>query len=1237
MSVFKLPKKLKKISRSAVRTVLLCAAGFCALLLVLLAALPSLVSSDFLRARLVGLIESNTGKPARLEALSFGWTQGLFAHGLRIGEGDMDDAAFLARLDDLSIRVDPLAALRGELVLSMRLKGLRLRVPHSEEQKPSTPLPQALREAFASARGLRGLSLPGRDAAMDVELSDMALLIVPAQGGKPIRITGASFAAATQSLRAKPLRLALKADLAIADAKPAPVRLDVAIDGFADADGRLRPAKAVVEAAGDAPGLDLTLKGSLLTKLDMSLRARLGEALAPARALAPALPDVGGGLSVGISAALPENDALRLGVVVFADKLRASGGSLGARRAGPLSLSLLQEAEADLAAGTARLPGSLDLGAGGSVRWEARLSDINKKKTAPRVEADVSGLRLTLGPLLPALRGLLPPGLSLRDATIDAQNASFAAALPEGDSALKQEIRVRGLAVTLRDVSRRDAAKPAAGGALRLSGVQLRVPSADVTPAASGKGSDMAAQLEAELDGLRLDGPGGTKNISAGRVTLPGIVLRATALRPDAAALFALAGAADVEISLRVEKAEAAGKAALPALDAGLRLHADLPAAKTAAVDLQELRADAPILRVAGKGGKTMEAPLRLRACAPGITLAGAPPAPALRGLSADIGLGPALACTLRADLSPTQSGRLLRTEGDARIDAARLAALAAPLLPPTAKATGTAQARWKIDATLPEAAANANPAKAGSPVPLSRTLKQLSFLRTAQATLRLDAIGLDWPLAAKPGQNAQMLRLKGVSTPRPLRFSATNGAGEATLAGSLSFGPLESLPGAGKLARPLRGLLTLDAAQQDGRSVQVTESLHLDGFELDQNLSLTLDKLDAVLDREDKAEAALEFLDARLGFKLTAGAQALSTQAGRGRSVSAKGKLEATAEARLEGGKSLALSTNLFSPGLDLALGRELAVTGLTSNIRFARRYSLARGLLCPDAARAQTVPLSAQVFDQFPSTAGGFGAQEALGQLLRRRPGAPADGVFAFSRLRMKAAGLPLDIHDVELRLDTSGPVPGLRAFRAGLLGGGVLGSALVRKAAGSYSLEADMAFTGIDPARFFPPAKGRDPAGQSETSGRFALSVPLTPDAEALLQRLRLRADLTRIGPRTLERMLYALDPQEQNEAIVQQRRLMGIGYPRHLRVAAEYGNLSLTGAVDVKGFQLDLPPVERLPIGNLPLRDKLAKPLAGVPTLVRALDAASGTRICRDPADPKKALRVVEPAATKGAAQ
>ncbi len=95
-------------------------------------------------------------------------------------------------------------------------------------------------------------------------------------------------------------------------------------------------------------------------------------------------------------------------------------------------------------------------------------------------------------------------------------------------------------------------------------------------------------------------------------------------------------------------------------------------------------------------------------------------------------------------------------------------------------------------------------------------------------------------------------------------------------------------------------------------------------------------------------------------------------------------------------------------------------------------------------------------------------------------------------------------------------------------------------------------------------------------------------------------------------------------------------MDIGYPRFVSLGLAYGNLSLSGEVEVKGFRLDLPRIDRLPVGNLPVRNQLSKALTPMQSLVNMLDAVSAGGICRDPAGPPGKLKVIGNTAQEGAA-
>lgn len=1224
------PKK-PLFQRTWLRRTLLGLAVLLLLPAALILALPPVVSSDWARGKLEHGLATAAGKPASLRLLSFGWSDGLRVEGLLVGRGGLEDEAFLCSLDRLHVDFSVLPALRKDLRLRVRLSGLRLRQrlePAAGEPPaapPAKPLPTLLKDGLAALRdGLKPTPRRG-DAHIDVDLSDIAVRLDLAASNSTLDLRDVALRLNAPGLANGPVRLEAGLKALLDGKELAPLEVEATLDGLLDKAGLLTPAQARLGATAEAPGLHLTALGSVAKGFKTDLRLDLRQTAALLKPFAgAALPDVSGSLALGLTLSQPDPDHLALGLVLFADALRASGGPLGAKAAGPLKLNLLQEANFDLTAGTVRLPGTLNLLDKSTAGWLGEVTGLNEG--APHLSLQVRPLHLQFDELFAVARAWLPPGLGLGAASLDAEGLDIRAALPEqAGRKPRLEATAQGLRLEARNIARNTTR---AGGKERLALAKalLRVGSASATLPGNAPGS-MEASASVEFEGLRL---AGATPLSVKRAALTAIKARIDGFAQDPAALYGVLGTVSLDVNAEAQGLNAPGKAQVPALTQALALRADLPASKTATARLDSLGLDVPLLRVRQPGKRPVEAPLALRLSAPDIRLGGPAPLGAhVSDAQLSLDLGRALHCAATASLD----GSGVRSSGSLTMDVQRLLALAAPLLPRQAKGSGGVALDWRLAAALP-------PQRQPAPKQekLSQTLKRLGFLKDLEAVLKLSEVSLDWPLAGTGGKAGEPLRLRGLSTPRPLRATTAGGLRESSLTGTLAFGPLGRLPGVGPLARPLRGLLTLNAAQQGARSVQLSQLLHLEGLELDQNLRLTLDRLDLVLDHDqDRLAAILEHVDGSLDFDLTTGLQSLPAQSPKGLSgkgMSGKGRIEAGFDARLSGGRSLALSARLLSPGLDLRLGPDLAVSGLTSTLRLDKHYVLSPGLRCATPDSGAQLPLSEQVFDLFPAVSGGEGNDDFARTSLHGFQ--PGGGSLGFSQLRLKSGALPLSVHDVSLRLDTGGPLPALRMFRAGLLGGNIQGSALVRGARGSYTMEADLAFTGIDPSRLFPAKAGRDLGDQAETAGRVSLSVPLTHDPEALLQRLSLRADITKIGPRTLERMLYALDPDEQNETIVQQRRLMDIGYPRFVRLGMAYGNLNLSGEVEVKGFRLELPKIDRLPVGNLPIRNQLSKALAPLPALVNTLDAVSAGGICRDPAGPPGRLKVTGNTAQEGVA-
>ncbi len=1208
------------------RTLSVFAVAVLALLgLVLLAALslPPLMSSDYGLGLATRALESALGKPVAVERLEFSWTGGLRLTSLRIGQGDLPSPTFLARVAEARLDLGYRALLSGDLRMDLAVRGLRLRLPHTPKE-PDPPLPESLRKAFALLRTGVAPVDADVDAHMRLELTDAIVRIEPEPGGQPLELCVVNALVESSGLRHAPLHVAASLSLRPitdnAQPIPVPISLEAKLTDLKDANGRLVPAQAKLDARLDAPGTELLVQGSMDAGITASLRAdarTVRNAFAP---LVPApLPELSGSLAASASIKRQGAEGAQLGLALFVDALRAAKGPLGSTSVGPLSLNLLQEAELDLVSETAAMPGSMELrpqnGEASRLGWTAQLDGLQKNSV--RLGVGMSDVRLQLAPLLPALQGFLPAGLSLKRAEFGLDRLDLASEISSEGGRPDIRLVLRGFSLRVERATLLPARLQARNVGLLVHEAAANLPASEPW--------DIRAKAAVEADSLLLDGE---KTLTLKAFRLPNASLEFTNLLPTAEALYGVSGQLALKADVRLHGLEATDTASVPNMDIALAATGQLPTSKTATVAVRSLSVSAPKLRIQHPSGH-ISTPLELLAVAPKITL-GHDGLTGFTDASVRLDLGRAG----HGDATASLAARSLRSTGGLRIDAGRALALCAPLVPSGLAASGTAEATWTLDAELPAATNAGGPSITNS---LKEKLKKLEALHELHATLRLDRLDISLPLAAPSGGQPEPLRLRGLTTPRPMRLAVRQGLRRANLEGSVAFGPLETVPGAGRLARPISGLLTINAAQQSLRSAQLSQMLHLDGLELDQNLTFTVDKLDSLLGAPDILAAALERLDGAFAFRLATSLAALPPRA-KAKGLGGTGQLEAQAQGRLTGGRTLDVSARLLSPGLDLSLGPDMAVQGMTSTLRLGRRFRLAPGLACPGDAPSAAAPLSEQVFDLFPAQ-GEFqsSAEAPLGGVLLQDNAGDAGavgGALTAARIRLRAGRLAVDLRDLAARLDDTGPVPGLKSFRCGLLGGDILGSAMLRKTAGRYTLDADLGFTGIDAANLVQGGTARDAGDQAEASGRVTVSLPLTPDPEELLRRLVLRVDITKIGPRTLERVLYALDPDEQNEAIVQQRRLMDMGHPRHLRVAASYGNLSVTGAVEIKGFRLDLPPVDRLPIANLPLRDKLAMPLAAVPGFIRLLDAASGTHICHDPADPQGALRVVEPAKRGG---
>ncbi|MDY7037405.1 MAG: class I SAM-dependent methyltransferase, partial [Thermodesulfobacteriota bacterium] len=211
------------------------------------------------------------------------------------------------------------------------------------------------------------------------------------------------------------------------------------------------------------------------------------------------------------------------------------------------------------------------------------------------------------------------------------------------------------------------------------------------------------------------------------------------------------------------------------------------------------------------------------------------------------------------------------------------------------------------------------------------------------------------------------------------------------------------------------------------------------------------------------------------------------------------------------------------------------------------------------------------------------------------------------------MKVGPVPLELSNHELEFRLVRGLPCIDYFQMDLLGGTLLGNMSVSEKEKAFVLVAQCSFSGLNVKKLMPGVIHGISNEEAEIGGRITLRLPLSTEPKAVLSNLRVKIDLTHIGSKALERFLYSMDPYESNETIVQQRNLLRMGSPRWIKLTVRYGNLSLSGEVEVKGIRVKLPPIERFHLANLTLHKYLEEGLTEFAPIVKVLKTMSADTI------------------------
>ncbi len=1214
--------------------------------------LPPVVSMQWSAALVENRVSQRLGRDVTIQELDFSWGDGLAVKGLHLPESDRFGGGSLLSVETLSLEIAWSALFRKALAVDARIRGVKGQLivpaegrnnwahllagkPRSAGSKPDQTSPE---NAIPFALPL---DLQGRLSIEPVEFR-----IVNRATDQHLQVNHARIEARFPSFPEKPVRVRFSSRQTL-NREPLP-RLDASIElsRLFDEKQRFDPEKTVMVLDAGFPGAHVSLKGGLgengvkgkihgdlgkiraaiapvlkgtipetAGKVDLKVRARL-ENLSAVHLHADLigsgivikggdrdLPGISGDLETQVTVSGDPEKTLDYDVSLMLHQGRLENGLLKPRISPLIDLSISQKGTVDMAADR------LDIGKGSLVFrknsrffWHGTVAGLRSARPVASLEA--GPVRLAGGDILDLAAPYLPAGVTVTaDPADDAPPLLHIGKLtiegsPAGGSL---DIGIADAEGVLPSVEADRASGKFSGRQIRFDIFSGRARSVNAFPAQF----DLETRLRARR--LFFSVPD-QHEIDCRRLSLPvEISAQRLSRRPDSVA--GVFGEIAVGSSLALEECRVNGAHSVSSFrgDLALNLLLDRGNMRISTVDFT---AAAPEITVKRDQGDPVRTGGRISARVEKADLLSFDPVSVdLAGVSAGLKAGEWLEVKCRAD-AEDMGRKSFRTDGEVSVDLGAIPPFLKAFIGPDHRLAGLARVAWEAAGRVPDREEFLE--AANRTLSFKERLDQVSWLDHIRVRTGLDNVAADVSL-----NGSDRLRFSGLTLAEPLHLEINQGFGHASASTRLRIGKIEEIPSVVKLSSPIAAELSFTCSQQRFENLSLQTHLDLSPVDIRQDLDVTLENLEKViplvLEGGVTPAAVLEHLQADINARMQAGFHPGRQSVFPG--APAEGKAETGVRLRLFGGKHLTISSFARAEAFSSSPVKEIRVTKANGEVTFEKTYLL--GGSSPGAPGDADL-LSEKVMERSPSSGNGLqigrpGLATPAGEL---RSGPWAN--FRMAALHTDTPPFPVALSNLKLLLGQFDSVPGIEQFQAELWGGTVIGSFQIKRGDAGFTAVLRTAFSGLNPDYILAPDKTDRPPREekNEVTGDMMLYFPLADDPDALLQNLDLRMAVSRIGSRTLQTFLLALDPYESNEAIVRQRQLLDHGSPKWIRLEISDGSLSLRGEVRVKGMDIRLPAIERFNAAELPVKTPLSELLTGLRPVRELLQKIAAHRIVSD---------------------
>ncbi|MEI6206615.1 MAG: hypothetical protein WCP20_07530 [Desulfuromonadales bacterium] len=1175
IKVFLLTVRLRRLLLRGGLAVLFCLV----LAAALVAALPTLVSSPFAQSHLRRTVSNLLKRQVSWSSLSMSWSEGLSIRELALGSGP---APLLKGKVDQTAIVPKIGYTNGRMRIDLEL---RIRTVTAElapgAPKPPEPYREPLTAIAEALQRFEKMDWPlPLDLGAQVTIEPVNLVYVDPETGRKLTLDNFVLRFSMPSLADQPVTAELRGDMAVDGHRLEALTLTADLRRLVTATRHIRPAVALVAIKAALPGATLTMQGGLHEPGGFTARAGLDipRLMAVAGPLLPsAVPHVAGELLLDLRARADDLRNLHAHLALGGTRLALSGGRLRQGRIGPLDLRLAQNIITDHQRQQVRFSdGSVTIGTLLTGSWDAT---VDRPSSPDRnLTARLGPVRVDLRQAVAVAAPLLPPRFPVREITGELTLQQLSARLQGRKH--QGEATLAGLGVSLPRLR-----LALATGGVAAEGIIITIDQASVSLAAFKPANvDAALSYAVQKCAVTGDRPLSAEGLR-GNLQM---AIRVPELKDSLPRR--ITASIDLKQSLDLQRVNLERQLDVTAVHEQLAARINAKENGEIEMSLPELNVSVAALKAVADGKELKPFPLAAVFSADGIRL------PATRGGGPTVDRA---TCTLTGGdyLRLTATGaltgsapRMVTTKGSLDVNLERILPLAAPFLPKGVAAAGVTTLAWNLTA----------------PVGQQTTVREKNLLQVAKAalarieqadiTLALANRAITWPLAY------DRIKIGELRTSQPFQLTLPGKDGIIRVAGDFAFTGLSGLPGkAGQLSAQ-NGSLLLHGEMADWQILRLHEELQIQPLGLTQRADATISRIDALLEQKSITTATLlQRLDAALAADITAKFPAAPTAVPGGVELSGTGN--AGLRLNLAAGRDLRVQATATTRDFGLRLRNGTSVEGLRADLLIDRTYALAKG------EAGSWTPLSASLVRPAPEQAA-VGAAEIVNRVREDLRGQERGSrKFTIRRIIANNGKTPIELTSLEGDLLLTPEEIGLSFFQAEMLGGTVRLHGLIDLKSEVPTVSAACSFSNLETFLLLSP-EARKQSGKlrqdTEITGEASIDAPLVMGQRELLEGIRMRLNLRKIGADTLERALFGLDPFERNEQLVAQRKMLRQGKLKGLRAGTLDGAFSLDGEIQVKGVDLALPQVERIRLADLPIRKQMAGIVTGVASLRNVLD-------------------------------